>query len=69
MPRLPRVVAWAVALLLTIEFLQWTVVLPADVQSVLGFRHADLELGRWWTTLTFPLVHRDLSLLLLNAFI
>ncbi len=68
MPRLPRVVAWTVALLLTVEFLQWTVVLPADVQAVLGFRRIDLESGRWWTTLTFPLVHRHLSLLLLNAY-
>jgi membrane associated rhomboid family serine protease len=68
LPRLPRVVAWTVALLVVVEFLQWTVVQPADVQSVLGFRRADLELGRWWTTLTFPLVHRDLSLLLLNVY-
>lgn len=67
-PRLPRVVAWTVALLLAVEFLQWTVVLPSDVQALLGFRRADLELGRWWTTLTFPLVHRDLSLMLLNAY-
>ncbi len=67
-PRLPRVAAWTVALLVAVEFLQWTVVLPADVQALLGFRRVDLELGRWWTTLTFPFVHRDASLLLLNAY-
>ncbi len=67
-PRLPRTVTWVVAILAVVEFLQWTVVLPADVQAALGFRRADLELGRWWTTLTFPLVHRDLTLLLLNAY-
>lgn len=68
LPRLPRVVAWTVALLVAVEFLQWTVVLPSDVQAMLGFRRADLESGRWWTTLTFPLVHRDVTLLLLNAY-
>lgn len=68
LPRLPRVVAWVVAVLVAVEFLQWTVVQPADVQAALGFRRADLELGRWWTTLTFPLVHRDLWLLSLNAY-
>ena len=67
-PRLPRAVTWVVVALVVVEFLQWTVVLPADVQSALGFRRADLDLGRWWTTLTFPLVHRDLTLLLLNAY-
>jgi membrane associated rhomboid family serine protease len=68
LPRLPRATAWVLALLVAVEFLQWTVVLPSDVQGALGFRRADLELGRWWTTLTFPLVHRDLSLLLLNGY-
>ncbi|MBX7119044.1 MAG: rhomboid family intramembrane serine protease [Gemmatimonadaceae bacterium] len=68
LPRLPRISAWVVALLVAVEFLQWTVVLPADVQAALGFHREDLEVGRWWTTLTFPLVHRDLTLLLLNAY-
>lgn len=67
-PRLPRVTLCVIALLAAVEFLQWTVVLPADVQAVLGFHRADLELGRWWTTLTFPLVHRDLTLLVLNVY-
>lgn len=67
-PRLPRIVTWVVAVLVVVEFLQWTVVQPADVQATFGFRRADLELGRWWTTLTFPLVHRDLTLLLLNVY-
>ncbi len=68
LPRLPRVTAWVVALLVLVEFLQWTVVQPSDVQALLGFRHNDLELGRWWTTLTFPLVSPDLTLMLINAY-
>lgn len=67
-PRVPRVVAWAVALLGVVHFAQWTVVLPADVQGFLGSRRADLETGAWWRALTHPLAHPDLTLLLLNAY-
>lgn len=67
-PRLPRTVLWVAGALALVQFLQWTVVLPEDVQAALGFRRGDLEAGRWWTTLTFPLAHRDLTLLLMNAY-
>ena len=67
-PRISRAVLWTVAALGIVQFLQWTVVLPADVQAVLGFRRGDVDLGRWWTTLTFPLAHRDVTLLLLNVY-
>lgn len=67
-PRLPRAVLWVVAVLAVVQFLQWTLVLPEAVQGALGFRRGDLELGRWWTSLTFPLAHRDLTLMLLNAY-
>ncbi len=67
-PRISRTVLWTVAALGIVQFLQWTVVQPADVQSVLGFRRGDVDLGRWWTTLTFPLVHPDVTLLLLNVY-
>ncbi len=67
-PRIPRAVLWTVAVLATVQFLQWTVVLPADVQGALGFRRGDIDLGRWWTTITFPLAHRDVTLLVLNAY-
>ena len=67
-PRISRAVLWTVATLGIAQFLQWTVVQPADVQSVLGFRRGDVDLGRWWTTLTFPLVHPDVTLLLLNVY-
>ena len=39
--RFPRVTAWVLGLLVVVEFLQWTVVLPADVQAILGFRRGD----------------------------
>jgi membrane associated rhomboid family serine protease len=63
-----RAVLWTVAALGIVQFLQWTIVQPADVQALLGFRRGDVDLGRWWTTLTFPLAHRDLTLLLLNVY-
>lgn len=67
-PRVSRVVLWTVAALGVVQFVQWTVVLPVDVQSALGFRRGDVDLGRWWTTLTFPLAHPDVTLLLLNIY-
>jgi membrane associated rhomboid family serine protease len=66
--RVPRVVAWGVALMAVVHFTQWTIVLPADVQDFLGFRREDLELGAWWRALTYPLAHPDFTLLLLNAY-
>ena len=68
MPRITRAVLWTVSALAIVQFLQWTVVLPADVQALLGFRRGDVDVGRWWTTLTFPLAHRDVTLLLLNVY-
>ena len=67
-PRISRMVLWTVAALGIVQFLQWTVVLPADVQSVLGFHRGDVDVGRWWTTLTFPLAHPDVTVLLLNIY-
>lgn len=67
-PRISRAVLWTVAALGIVQFLQWTVVQPTDVQAALGFRRGDVDLGRWWTTLTFPLVHPDVTLLLLNVY-
>lgn len=67
-PRISRAVLWVVAVLAIVQFLQWTVVQPDDVQAAFGFRRGDIEVGRWWTTLTFPLAHRDVTLLLLNVY-
>ena len=55
--------------LAVVQFLQWTVVLPADVQAWLAFHRDDTVLGRWWTLGTHPLVHGDLALLAMNAYV
>jgi membrane associated rhomboid family serine protease len=64
----PRVVLWVIAAIAAVQFLQWTLVLPEDVQQLLGFRRSDLETGRWWTALTYPFVHADVSLALVNGY-
>lgn len=66
--RVPLVVAWVLALIGVTHFLQWTVVLPSDVQGLFGFRRGDLEVARWWSAVTYPLVHPDSAILLLNAY-
>ncbi len=66
--RVPVAVAWVLALVGVMHFLQWTVVLPSDVKAVFGFHRGDLELGRWWSALTYPLAHPDAAILLLNAY-
>jgi len=55
--------------LAVVQFLQWTVVLPVDVQAWLAFHRDDTALGRWWTLGTHPLVHGDLTLLAMNAYV
>ena len=55
--------------LAVVQFLQWTVVLPVDVQAWLAFHRDDTVLGRWWTLGTHPLVHGDLTLLAMNAYV
>ena len=55
--------------LAVVQFLQWTVVLPADVQAWLAFHRDDAVLGQWWTLGTHALVHSDLSVLALNAYV
>jgi membrane associated rhomboid family serine protease len=67
-PRITRVVAWFVALVLGAEFLQYTVVQPELLQDALGFRRGDLDLGRWWSAETYLLVHGSVAMALLNAY-
>ena len=68
MPRLTRGVRWFVALLLGVQFVQYTLLQPADVQWALGFRRGDLDGGRWWSMGTYVFAHASLSLTLLNAY-
>ncbi len=66
--RTSRAVAWLVAALVAVHFLQWTVVQPSAVQELLAFRRGDLDVGRWWAVGTYSLVQSSLVLLLLNAY-
>lgn len=66
-PRVTRVVGWLLALLLGVQFLQYTVLQPEDLQA-LGFRRGDLDAGRWWSAATYQLVHGSLPVLLMNAY-
>jgi membrane associated rhomboid family serine protease len=46
-------------------FLQLTVLAPADLAAALGFSTAALG-QKWWTVVTFPLVHSELLPLVVN---
>lgn len=63
-----RVVWGMLATIAVVQFLQWTLVLPEDVQRFLGFQRDDLESGRWWTALSYPFVHGDVAVAVLNAY-
>jgi membrane associated rhomboid family serine protease len=67
-PAVTPAVAWICGALAAVHFLQWTVVLPADAQQWLAFRTGDIESGRWWSVATYPLVHANATLLLLNVY-
>lgn len=68
MTRLPRVVLWVLVAMGVVHFVQWTLLLPSDVQGFLGFSRGDLDAARWWSVLTYPFVHADLASLLLCAY-
>src|SRR5690606_20779390 len=51
-----------------VEFVQFTLVQPADVQAALGFRRGDLDAGQWWSVATYPFVHASTWMALLNAY-
>jgi membrane associated rhomboid family serine protease len=67
-PRITRGVTWLVAMLLAVEFVQYTLVQPADVQGALGFRRGDLDGSHWWSVATYPFAHASTWLTLLNAY-
>lgn len=66
--RLPRVVGWVLALMGGVHFLQWTLLLPADMLAFLGFRRGDLDVGRWWSVLTYPFAHAEVASLLISGY-
>lgn len=67
-PRLPRTTAWVLGAMAGVHFLQWTLLLPADVLGFLGFSRGDLDAGRWWSVFTYPFVHADVASLLLSGY-
>lgn len=69
--RRPRlwVLPWLVGVLALVQYLQWTVVQPEDVQRALGFTRGDLDAGRWWTPITALVVHDSVALLLMNLYV
>ena len=64
-----RVLPWLVGVLALVQYLQWTVVQPEDVQRALGFMRGDLDAGRWWTPITALVVHDSLALVLMNLYV
>lgn len=67
-PRVTRGVATVVVLVLAVEFAQYTLVQPADVQAALGFRRGDLDGSHWWSVGTHPFAHASTWLTLINAY-
>lgn len=52
-----------------VQVMQWTAVVPAELQAWAAFtRNAPVQ-GRWWTLFTHPWVQQDFSLLLLNLYV
>jgi membrane associated rhomboid family serine protease len=68
-PRITRGVTWLVAMLFCVEFVQYTLVQPSDVQAALGFRRGDLDGSHWWSVATYPFAHASVWLTLLNAYV
>jgi membrane associated rhomboid family serine protease len=65
-PRRPWATRGIVAAAVGIYLVQASFLAPGDVESMLGFATSDLG-RRWWTLLTFTLVHASLWPLLINA--
>ena len=57
-PGAPYAVRWIVALAVALFVVQLTVLAPADMEAALGFASRDLG-RRWWTVVTFTLVHTN----------
>ena len=51
------------------QMVQWTAVVPAELQAWAAFTRDAPAQGRWWTLLTHPWVQPDLPLLLLNLYV
>ncbi len=67
-PRLTTAVQWLIAINVAVFFLQLTVVSPADMIALLGFRSGELS-RTWWTTLTYMFVHGGFWHVALNMYV
>ena len=67
-PFVPPTVLWLACALAGAQFLQWTVIQPADAQRWLAFTPGDVDGGRWWSVATYVLVHPSATLLALNLY-
>jgi membrane associated rhomboid family serine protease len=52
-----------------VQVMQWTAVMPTDLQAWAAFTRDAPVQGRWWTLFTHPFVQPDLALLLLNLYV
>ena len=52
-----------------VQVVQWTAVVPAELQAWAAFTRDAPAQGRWWTLLTHPWVQPSGTLLLLNAYV
>jgi membrane associated rhomboid family serine protease len=66
LPRQPWTTRGIVVAALGLYLIQASLLAPGDVESALGFATSDLG-RRWWTLLTFTLVHASLWPLIINA--
>lgn len=64
-----RTVPWLIGVLALMQYLQWTVVQPADLQGAFAFTRGDLDAGRWWTPITALVVPGPFSLLVMHLYI
>lgn len=61
----PRAARAITAVSLALFFIQATILAPGDIETALGFSTQDLG-HRWWTIVTFTLVHADAWPLIVN---
>jgi membrane associated rhomboid family serine protease len=67
-PRLTPAVQWLIAINVVVFFVQLTIVSPADMIGLLGFRTGELS-RTWWTTLTYMFVHAGFWHVALNMYV
>lgn len=68
-PLVTPVVGWLVGGMLAMHFLRWTVLQPEVLVEAFGFRRGDLDVGRWWSVATYPLVHGSATMLVMTAYV